>query len=252
MAKFDVHCIIELLKTIESECGLDDWSVQLLPPLTESEQIKFEAYFGARIKKELLPLIETSAGIKVTRPALFPEGFVEFDFDLSIDPSQIAWPNAYPGAMEIGICEELLYWDLHGTFAGAVYLVDHNGPSHALAFESLEQCLTFAHRHLARVWLSQHTDSDLVWEVEDSIGSFDIRESRIHDFAADEPSLKEFLSSFPGHYSVHDLRDGTIGAGFDYTARAVSENAIWRFQNYPLWVQKQPKNFWDALKWGFK
>ena len=73
-----------------------------------------------------------------------------------------------------------------GSERGRVFFIDHDGPYHCLAFESLSSLTALPSRN----------------QVSQSI----------EPFGAGTDDLRSFLEGSPSHYSVHDLRRSRLGS----------------------------------------
>lgn len=210
--------------------------ISIDPPASPSQIECVRKQLPAGVFREILPLLQVTRGFEVRDPSA-PEGSpCTLGADLT-DFKTVVWPSTYPIAAEMGIFEELLYWDLSDEHCGEVFFVQHDPPLHCLAFRGLHDALSF--------FLTRSADS--AWRDLDSMPILRPSWPTVGEFVGDSDELREFLRSFPPYYTVHDLRTAGIGEAFRYNATGPDGFVRWRGER--LFIQRQPKHWFEALRW---
>jgi len=234
-----IESAVELLRSAEFQAKVDQRVVDLAKPATTSEIEEARSALSPELFRSYVTLLHVTTGFDLYASPV-PKGRTQDSPILSvgfIDFNPGIWANCYPGAIEIGVLEELLYWDLVGNPAGRVFFVDHDGPYHCLAYTSLSDVIS--------LFLSQSADD--AWQELTSLPRLESSSQTIETFEPDSGDLSSFLEGFPSYYSVHDLRQARLGAAFFYNESG--PDGIVRWGREPLFVQRQPMNWVESLKW---
>ena len=234
-----IETVVDLLRSTEFQVKVDQRTVDLAKPATASEIETAESQLSPELFRSYASLLRVTTGFDLYSSPV-PEGQILETPVLSvnfIDFSPGVWENCYSNAVQIGVFEELLYWDIAGSPAGRVFFVDHEGPCHCLAFESLANAIS--------LFLSEPADE--AWQRLSNLPACEAENQDIKTFEADSDELRSFLKGFPPYYSVHDLRQAKLGAAFPYNVSGPEGMCRWGREF--LFVQRQPMNWLESLKW---
>ncbi len=225
----DSQAIIDTLRSPLVQSKIEQGVVRLLPPATDDEIKRSKELLGPAITEAVLPLVRLASGLET--PHDDPSDPQSFCLRFLPSSDKTIWNSVYPRAVEMWVCDELMYWDVPD---GHMYFVWHEGPTHSLVGKSMESLL----EHL----VARETPLEAVCALSQS--GVETVET-VNAFRPDSPELASFLSQFPAHYEVHDLRSAGLGAHFVYHADL---DGFWRFGDRPLWVQRCSKGLKERLR----
>ncbi len=212
--------------------------IEVAEPLSNAQLSRVAEELPSTLFEAIRPLLRVTGGLELSCREGSEEPYSIVSLDLRNFTPEI-WRATYPVASEMGAFEELLYWDLLGDPPGRVFFVDHDGPSHTHAFDSLAELLI----------LLTESSADRLSDRLFGLARGDAVEVPLSDFTCDSQELSDFLGRFPGHFTVHDLRKSVRGSHFYYNR--TGPDGIARYGNHRLFVQRQPVDWLERMKWSW-
>jgi hypothetical protein len=238
MSVFNTERIVSILRSANARRLVQARRGEVKPPASAIQLESARRLLGPHRFSELNSLLAVTTGLMLFPNELNKDEYIEFSFIPSEEV--VTWANAYPEGMDIatGSLIDLLVLDFGGAPAGLIYYISHDPPSHCACFDSLESCIEqFISTGAPEKAVHGCTSEATPWP-------------RVREFVADTQSVADFLTHFPGHYLVHDLRNSAGRAGFPYFVTDPSD--LWRCGEERLWVQRMPKGIIDRLRWFWR
>lgn len=235
---FEIRTLVEILQSSGFRNGAAVGSIEVAEPLSTVELSRVEEELPSTLFEAILPLLRVTGGFELLCREDSEEPYSLLSLDLRNFTPEV-WRTTYPLAAEMDAFEELLYWDLRGDPPGQVFFVDHNGPTHTHAFDSLAELLV----------LLTASSADSLWDRLGALTRGAAAAVQLSDFTSDSQELSDFLDRFPGHFTVHDLRNSSKGSHFYYNL--TGPDGIARYGDDRLFVQRQPLDWFERMKWSW-
>lgn len=203
------------------------------PPASDAIRTRVRDSLGPAIHDAVSCLLDVTSGLDLVGTGDH-EGanIMGFTFNPHGDLARSLWPEVYPRALCFGSMDELLFWDVADGQPGPVFFVDHEGPYHWMRFESFANCLDH--------FLTDPTPFETLAHGRPEI----VAPPRIAEFGTEDPALRAFLSKFPDHYRVIDLRRDPPGRAFTYDGGNDMDSQFSRYGTERLWIQRKKLGFW--------